>query len=90
MKSVFFNKPKVLNVNPVDQWVGDGAERHVTEATPEHVTQAAPEEDIPMKRFTIDVPASLHKRIKTQCAADGIKMADMLREMLETRFPAKS
>jgi hypothetical protein len=79
MKNVFFNKPKVLNVNPVDQWVGDGAERHVTEAPAE-----------PMKRFTIDVPVSLHKRIKTQCAADGIKMADMLREMLETRFPAKS
>jgi hypothetical protein len=85
MKSVFFNKPKVLNTNPVDQWVGDGAERHVTEATPEHVTEAEP-----MKRFTIDVPVSLHKRIKTQCAADGIKMADMLREMLEARFPAKS
>jgi hypothetical protein len=80
MKNVFFNKPKVLNVSPVDQWVGDGAERHVTEAAPAE----------PMKRFTIDVPISLHTRIKTQCAADGIKMADMLREMLETRFPAKS
>jgi hypothetical protein len=80
MKSILFKKPKA---NPVDQWVGDGVERHVTETAPEHVTE-------PMKRFTIDVPASLHKRIKTQCAADGIKMADMLREMLETRFPAKS
>jgi len=54
----------------------------------EHVTEAV--ESKPMKRFTIDVPVSLHKRIKTQCAADGIKMADMLREMLEARFPTKS
>jgi hypothetical protein len=79
-KSISFNKPKVLSINPIDQWVGDGAERHVTETPSQE----------PMKRFTIDVPVSLHKRIKTQCAADGIKMADMLREMLEARFPAKS
>jgi predicted DNA binding CopG/RHH family protein len=43
-----------------------------------------------MKRFTIDVPAELHRRIKTQCASEGLRMADVLREILETRFPAKS
>ena len=36
-----------------------------------------------MKRFTIDVPATLHTRIKTECARRGIKMADMLRELLD-------
>jgi hypothetical protein len=40
-----------------------------------------------MKRFTIDVPATLHKRIKSQCAMRGLKMADMLRELLEKQFP---
>ena len=84
MKSILFKKPNPKDTSLVDQWVGDGVERHVTE----HVTEAV--ESKPMKRFTIDVPVSLHKRIKTQCAADGIKMADMLREMLEARFPAKS
>jgi hypothetical protein len=85
MKSVFFNKPKVLDTNPVDQWVGDGVERHAPPA------EVQPEPGpVPMKRFTIDVPESLHKRIKAQCAIDGVKMADMLREMLEARFPAKS
>ena len=41
----------------------------------------------PMKRFTIDVSESLHKRIKTQCAGRGVKMADVIRELLEREFP---
>jgi hypothetical protein len=43
--------------------------------------------DEPMKRFTIDVPVDLHTRIKTQCAARGAKMADVLRDILEREFP---
>jgi hypothetical protein len=41
----------------------------------------------PTKRLTIDVPVSLHKRIKSQCAADDVMMADVIRELLEKRFP---
>jgi hypothetical protein len=44
----------------------------------------------PMKRLTIDVPVSLHKRIKTQCAADGVVMADEIRSLLEKHFPGKA
>ena len=84
MKSILFNKPRVLDTNLVDQWVGDGVERH-----PE-VKPVLEEPKESMKRFTIDVPVSLHTRIKTQCASEGLKMADVLREILETRFPAKS
>jgi hypothetical protein len=43
-----------------------------------------------MKRFTIDVPLALHKRIKSQCAMRGVKMADVLRELLEKQFPGDS
>jgi predicted DNA binding CopG/RHH family protein len=43
-----------------------------------------------MKRLTIDVPTSLHIRIKSQCALRGIKMADEIRELLEKHFPEKS
>ena len=39
-----------------------------------------------MKRLTIDVPASLHARIKSQCALRGAKMADEVRELLEKHF----
>lgn len=41
----------------------------------------------PMKRFTFEVPLSLHKRIKMTCAAQDRQMADVLREMLEKQFP---
>lgn len=40
-----------------------------------------------MKRLTIDVSTSLHKRIKTYCAANGLIMADEIRTILEQRFP---
>jgi hypothetical protein len=42
-----------------------------------------------MKRFTIDVPESLHRRIKMQCAASGLKMADEIRGLLDKHFPPK-
>jgi hypothetical protein len=43
----------------------------------------------PMKRLTIDVGISLHRRIKSQCALDNLVMADVIRELLERRFPAR-
>ncbi|MGZ8249741.1 MAG: hypothetical protein ACXWUF_17100 [Methylomagnum sp.] len=49
-------------------------------------TEAAEE----MKRLTFDVSESLHRRIKSQCAAKGVKMADELRELLEKHFPANT
>ena len=42
-----------------------------------------------IKRLTIDIPMSLHIRIKTQCAARGTKMADEIRALLEERFPER-
>jgi hypothetical protein len=41
----------------------------------------------PMKRFTIDVPAALHRRIKLECASQGTLMADVIRNLLERTFP---
>lgn len=39
-----------------------------------------------MKRLTIDVPESLHRRIKMACAEKGVRMADDLRELLERTY----
>ncbi len=39
------------------------------------------------KRFTFDVPESLHRRVKAGCAARGIDMADLMRVYLEREFP---
>ena len=44
------------------------------------------DEPEPMKRLTIDVPASLHRAIKTQCAARGTKIADEVRELLMKKY----
>lgn len=39
-----------------------------------------------MKRLTIDVPASLHRAIKAQCAMRGTKIADEVRELLLQKY----
>ena len=40
----------------------------------------------PMKRLTIDVPASLHSAIKMACASRGAKIADEVRELLLDKY----
>src|SRR4051794_1564286 len=40
----------------------------------------------PMKRLTIDIPESLHKRVKSQCGAQGMTIADVVRQYLERKF----
>ena len=66
-----------------DAWVN--AHSSETEAVKPELP-AAPE--VPMKRLTIDIPESLHTRVKSQCARRGAKMADEIRRLLETHFPA--
>ena len=39
-----------------------------------------------MKRLTIDIPESLHRDIKMQCAGRGTKIADELRELLTNNY----
>lgn len=40
----------------------------------------------PMKRLTIDIPESLHRNIKSQCAMRGTKIADEVRELLLQKY----
>lgn len=44
------------------------------------------DEPEPMKRLTIDVPESLHRTIKAQCAMRGTKIADEVRELLLQKY----
>ena len=39
-----------------------------------------------MKRLTIDIPESLHRTIKSQCALRGTKIADEVRELLLKKY----
>jgi putative addiction module component (TIGR02574 family) len=57
-------------------------------ATPEVLTLTSAQRAAePVKRLTIDIPVNLHRRVKTACAMDNLVMADVVREMLERRFP---
>lgn len=82
-KKVSFAKPRSPATG--DDWVS-GAMQSETVANPAAAeptkATAAPQ----MKRFTIDVPVELHRRIKAQCAMRGQKMANVLREILEREF----
>ena len=49
--------------------------------------RAASNEPEPIKRLTIDVPESLHRRVKAQCAMRGTKIADEVRALLVEHFP---
>ena len=52
------------------------------------VDGSEPEE--PMKRFTIDVPVELHRRIRAACAKRGLRPSSVLRDLLEREFPETS
>jgi hypothetical protein len=75
-KTIEFKMPP--RATSAEDWVqGAGARDREAAAPPE-----------PMKRFTIDVPVGLHCRVKIACAQRGLKMADVLRDLLEREFPA--
>lgn len=68
-----------------DDWVSNGAAAGVTETNTIAGEQGLNKE--PTARFTIDIPVSLHARIKSQCALKRVKMREEVLTMLEARFP---
>ena len=75
-KVTFGGKPATKPISP-DDWV-------------ESRKIEAPAKAEEMKRLTFDVSKSLHRRIKSQCAAKGVKMTDALRALLEEHFPEEA
>ena len=43
--------------------------------------------DAPQKRLTIDIPASLHARVKAGCAHRGTNMKKVVLDLLDQEFP---
>jgi len=41
------------------------------------------------RRLNLNIPASLHTRIKAQCAMEGRDMTEALIEILEARYPER-
>lgn len=69
-KKIAFGTKPTNKPAPVDTWVENRAEGEA-EA---------------MKRLTIDIPESLHRAIKSQCALRGTKIADEVRELLLNKY----
>lgn len=38
-------------------------------------------------RFTVEIDEALHRRMKVACVIEGITMADLVRRMLNEKFP---
>ena len=76
-KSVAFKRPnKPANA---DAWISQVREEATTQL---------PAEKKPTVRFTLDVDAELHTRMKIECVRQGKMMSDVLRAILEREFPA--
>lgn len=39
-----------------------------------------------LKRLTLDIPETLHRKIKGKAVVEGLTMVEMLRELLETTY----
>lgn len=64
-----------------------GAKPSAQPANPDQwVKDRTDQEKEPTKRLTIDIPESLHRAIKSQCAARGAKIADEVRELLLQKY----
>ena len=95
-KKVAFGRISSTPPASADQWIAQGAE---SEGRALHVvtdgskidapqTEAAKEAPRKMVRFTLDVDAELHQRIKVACAMRGEKMSEVLRRVFEKEFPS--
>jgi hypothetical protein len=72
-------KPNKTNVRELsaDDWVSQGANL---------ITNGDEIEKESTARFTIDIPVSLHARIKSQCALKRVKMREEILSILEEKF----
>lgn len=89
----------------VDQWVAKGEavaqSQQAVPPPPEASTSEGPplpkppeSVEVPkpegLKRLTIDIPKSLHARVKSACAENEESIADVVRKLLEKKFPDPS
>ena len=71
-KTVFTPKPTVTAPASLDAFVGVEPQKQTGEK---------------LKRLTIDISESLHRRVKGGCGARGVNIADLIRDFLEREFP---
>ena len=91
-KKVSFKPISTTPPASAEQWIARGGESEgrvvPADETAEPQAEAPKEAPRRMVRFTLDVDAELHQRIKVACAMRGEKMSDVLRKVFEQEFPA--
>lgn len=77
-------KPRPLTAEAIEAYEtgGVGHDRALADAP---VQTAAPKPQVPTKRLSLDLPASVHMRFKTACSATGRKMVSEIQEFIERR-----
>lgn len=68
-----------------DAWVQQGNGSSAANAAP--TSASAAKADIYTARLTIDVTPELRGRVKVAAFKQGVTVAEMIRDMLETSFP---
>lgn len=91
---VLSKRPSRATPEAVDRWMAGtiGAPELPPAAPAQAAPAVAPRPSSPapkMKRLTIDIPEELHRRVKGRCGQSGMKICEVIREMLESRFPAE-
>lgn len=69
---------------------GGAAQEAIASAPPEPALVAASSPEDTKRsvvRLTIDVPEALHRRLRLYAAGDGRRLADIVRELLDTNLP---
>lgn len=77
------SKKVTIGAKPASKVAPAAADAWVENRIPVDESKAPVE---PMKRLTIDVPESLHRTIKAQCAMRGSKIADEVRALLLQKY----
>jgi hypothetical protein len=81
---------KMPGQKKAEDFINAGWERQVTAevvaATPKRQSERIIDGE-PTKRLTLDVPESLHRRVRIGCAEQGIVLADVIRSFLKKEFP---
>jgi hypothetical protein len=81
---------KMPGQKKAENFIDAGWERQVTA---EVIAEQPKRKNIQMidgeltKRLTIDIPESLHKRVRIGCAEQGVVLADIVRRFLKKEFP---
>lgn len=63
------------------------AKKAAAVANPDELDKFVSGGKVKTKRLNVEIPATLHARLKARCALQGREIRDVVTELLEERFP---